>query len=92
VGDIGNLTLPFHNGSLFDALTFLSTFRSGPRRELQKVTPRDFDAFFAQGIGPKKDSRNSCGAVPRKGGPLLQFTASAGRWLLCMSQSSGKTS
>jgi hypothetical protein len=51
-----------------------------PRRELQKVAPLNFDAFFAK--GQKKTVENSCGAVPRKGGPLLQFPASAGRFLL----------
>jgi hypothetical protein len=50
-----------------------------PRRELQKVAPRNFDAFFE---GAKNDSRNFCGAVLRGRGPLLQFPASAGRFLL----------
>ena len=37
---------------------------------------------FLPGKGQKKTGQNSCGAVPRRGGPLLQFTASAGRFLL----------
>jgi len=55
-----------------------------PRRELQKVAPRNFDAFFEPVYfeEAKIDSRNSCGAVPPKGGPLLQFAASAGRFPL----------
>jgi len=40
-----------------------------PRHELQKVAPRNFDAFFAK--GQKKTGQNSCGAVAAKGRPAF---------------------
>jgi hypothetical protein len=49
-----------------------------PRHELQKVAPRNFDAFFLPRKQVKKDSRNSCGAVPRKGRPAFAIRGFSG--------------
>jgi hypothetical protein len=52
-----------------------------PAPRIAKGGSSEFRCFFCEGA--KKDSRISCGAVPRKRVPLLQCAASAGRSLFC---------
>jgi hypothetical protein len=66
-----------------------------PRRELQKAAPRNFDAFFEPVYFEKQKKtveipavRALCFLFSFFEARLLQFPASAGRSLFCMSQSS----